>query len=131
LEQNAVKTFILRTYSAENVKFNFYSKVLVTLLKKISYQLMVAHEPGPLLADLKGVFAPGLWVAICVTAILMVLALMILIKKAGGKVDPAEIGVTVIGLLCYQGMSVTNYKKYFANNFFCQVPWPCQQPMAA
>lgn len=66
--------------------------------------MLIAHdEPGPRLADLKGVYAPSVWLTICIVALLMLLALAALLKLAGAIVDFVEIAVTIMGLLCYQG----------------------------
>jgi hypothetical protein len=65
--------------------------------------LLIAHESGSHLADLKGVYTPTVWLTICLVALLMLLALAALLKLAGAKVDFMEIAVTVMGMLCYQG----------------------------
>ncbi|CAB3361130.1 Hypothetical predicted protein [Cloeon dipterum] len=78
------------------------------LLEK-SYQLVVARDEGPQLADLRAVFGLTSWALVGLTAILFWLALMVLVRGAGDEAskrkiaDPAEIAITVVGMIAYQG----------------------------
>lgn len=76
--------------------------------------MLIAYQPGPRLADLKGVYAPTVWLTIGIVALLMMLALAALLKSAGAKVDFAEIAVTIVGLLCFQGN--TKFGVYLYNS---------------